>query len=198
MCVFVCVCVLVCVLSILCTPRYMCDMTHSCVWHDSLTPRTSYARVNSHLEVTHWYVWHDSFIWVTWLIHTCVIWLIHMCDMTHSYVWHDSRTCTHLEGSFLWYDPFINIMWSKHTRDMTHSCVTWLIQICDMTHSYVWRDSLIQVTWLTHTWDMTNPRVRHDSFVGHASYICGPWFIHMSNVSLSDYPFVCGTSRIQV
>jgi len=27
-------------------------------------------------------------------------------------------------------------------------CVTWLIHMCDMTHSYVWHDSFIRVAWL--------------------------------------------------
>jgi len=44
----------------------------------------------------------------------CVIWLIHVCDMTHSYVWYDSSMC-----------------------------VIWLIHMCDMTHSYVWHVSSI-------------------------------------------------------
>ena len=48
-------------------------------------------------------------------------------------------------------------------------CVTWLIHMCDMTHSYVWHDSsngcsslygndsFICVTWLIHMCDMTHP-----------------------------------------
>jgi len=27
-------------------------------------------------------------------------------------------------------------------------CVTWIIQLCDVTHSYVWHDYVICVTWL--------------------------------------------------
>ena len=34
--------------------------------------------------------------------------------------------------------------------------VTWLIHICDMTHSYVWHDSFICVTWLIHVCDVTH------------------------------------------
>ena len=60
--------------------------------------------------------------------------------------------------------------------------VTWLIHMCDMTHSYVWHDSFVCVTWLIHMCDMT-----HDSFicvtwlvyVWHVSFICVPWLIHM-------------------
>jgi len=35
------------------------------------------------------------------------------------------------------------------------TCVTWLISICDMTHSHVWHDLLVHVTWLISICDMT-------------------------------------------
>ena len=60
-------------------------------------------------------------------------------------------------------------------------CVTWLIHMCDMTHSYVWHDSFICVTWLIHMCDMTHPYVWHDSF------ICVTYLIHM-----------CATTRSQI
>jgi len=37
------------------------------------------------------YVWRDVFIYVTWLIHTCVA----CCNSSHSYMWHDSFADTH-------------------------------------------------------------------------------------------------------
>ena len=75
-------------------------------------------------------------------------------------------------------------------RNMTHSCsficVTWLIHMCDTTHSYVWHDSFIHVTWpfiyvtwLIHICDMTHSYMWHDSF------ICVTWLIHMCGVSHS-------------
>jgi len=48
----------------------------------------------------------------------------------------------------VWHDSFI--------------CVTWLIHMCDMTHSYVWHDSFICVTWLMH--------MTHNSFMSHVSH----------------------------
>jgi len=67
-------------------------------------------------------------------------------------------------------------------------CATWLIDICDMTHSYVRHDSFICATWLVHInfaidlfllnvtthiqmtadlcmSDMTHSYARHDSFI---------------------------------
>jgi len=83
----------------------------------------------------------------------------------------------------------------------SYICVTWLIPMCDMTHTYVWHDSYICVTWLIHMCDMTHTYVWHDSYmcdmthtyvwhdsymcdmthtyVWHDSYICVTWLIHM-------------------
>ena len=55
------------------------------------------------------------------------------------------------------------VTWLIHMCDMTHShmqhdsllCATWLIHMCDMTHSYVWHDSFTSSTWLIHLCDMT-------------------------------------------
>jgi len=44
------------------------------------------------------------------------------------------------------------------------TCVTWLIHMCDMTHSHVWHDSFTCVTWLIHMCDMTNSHVWLDEF----------------------------------
>jgi len=74
----------------------------------------------------------------------------------------------------LWYIPFI--------------CVTWLIRMCDMTHSYVRHDSFICATWLIHMCDMTHSYVRHDSF------ICVTWLIHMCDAT----PFMCVTALIHM
>jgi len=89
----------------------------------------------------------------------------------------------------VWHDSFI--------------CVTWLIHMCDMTHSYVWHDSFICVTWLIHISDMTHPYGWHDSFIcatwpiadhqangrvasryiWHDSFISMAWLMHMRGVT---------------
>ena len=153
--------------------------------------------------MTHSYVWYDSFICVTWLIHICdmthtrcihvgpyifmyrysysrssficVTWLIHMCKMTHSYVCDMTHTrCIQMgpislyintialsRHSYVWHDSFVCVTWLIPMCDMTHS-------MCDMTHSYVWHDSFICVNWLIHICDMTHSYVWHESF--HVTY----------------------------
>jgi len=93
--------------------------------------------------------------------------------MTHSCVWH---------GSFL--------------------CLTWLIHVCDMTHSYVWHDSfcvwhdsLICLTWLIHVCDMTHSYVWTHSCVWHDSFICVTWLIHLCDIT---HPFVWHDSLTRV
>jgi len=126
---------------------HMCDMTHSCVWLDSF------------IYVTR--LIHMCVIWlihmcVIWLIHMCVIWLIHvmqwrihMCDMTHSCVMCDMTNSYmwHDWSICLWHDWFICGTRLIHMCViwLIHVCVTWLIHMCDMTHSYVWHDSFIYV-----------------------------------------------------
>ena len=103
--------------------------------------------------MTHKSVWHDTYICVTWL--TCVTWLIHLRDVTHSNpaafdrhgpVWHDSFICVTWLILSAWKDSLslyiyiyvyicdsfkpgrIRSLWAR---------VTWLLQLCDMTH-FVW------------------------------------------------------------
>jgi len=127
-----------------------CDMIHSrvwndpftCVWHDSFTC-VWHDRISC--------VWHDSFTCVTWLLHICVAWLILMCDMPPSHVCHDlfARAWRHSftrvrHGSFacVWHDPFTHVWrdWFTcvrhlHVCEWLVICVTWVIYMCDMTHT---------------------------------------------------------------
>jgi len=171
------------------------DMTHSCVWHDTFTCVTWLIYM---CDMTHSCRRRDSFI--------CVTWLIHMCDMTHSYVWHDSFIRVTWLIPCMWHDTFIHMNESAQTNLLrntpvslyachmsTIKCVTWLVHMCDMTHSYVWHDSFIRVTWLI-------PYMWHDTFInmnesaqtnllchtpvalyaGHMSTIkCVTWLIHV-------------------
>ena len=120
---------------------HVCDMTHSYVWHDSITYGTwlIHARdmTHSHCDMTHMthpYVWHDSFTCVTWRIHILVRpdpfesvpWCSHgLNGACHTYEWvkmhvsHSGAMCVRcLDITGIW---------------MSHMCVV----IC-VSESYVW------------------------------------------------------------
>ena len=66
-------------------------------------------------------------------------------------------------------------------------CVTWLVHMCDMTHSYVWHGSFICVNvcvWYGYMCDMTRSYVWH---VWHDSCICVTWLIHMCERMCEPY-----------
>jgi len=109
-----------------------------------------------------------------------VPWLIYVSATTHSCLCRDSSI-----------------------RDMTDSCVTWLIYIWhasfirDRTHSYMtwlihmWHDSFMFVSWLIHTW--------HDSFICDMLHSCVTWLIHLWQDSfIHDMIYSCVTRLIHV
>ena len=71
--------------------------------------------------------------------HTHTNALIHIAscisDMTHSHMWHASFTCF----VYTWLDSFTYMPWLILWRDsftLIRVYVTWLIHICNVTHSY--------------------------------------------------------------
>jgi len=94
---------------------HVCDMTHACVWYDACM---------------------------------CVIWRMHVCDMTHACVWYDARMM-HTQ--------------QPEGQGLRGALPYFTVCLCDMmTHSYVWYDALICVTWLIPMCDMTHSCARHD------------------------------------
>jgi len=67
--------------------------------------------------------------------------------------------------------------WSLHVRHASFICVTWHINMCDMTRSYVWHDTSICATWLNHMCDMSHSYLRHDLST------CATWLIHMCDMT---------------
>jgi len=71
-------------------------------------------------------------------------------------------------------DWFICVTWLVHMCDMTHSRATRLIHLCDMTH----RLDLLFI-WLVRMCDMTPSYVWHDSFT------CVTWLLRMCDMTHS-------------
>jgi len=119
----------------------------------------------------------------------CVTWLRQMCDMLPSHVSRDARAARahsltlalirkrrHGHTAYMAYGTYAIYVW----RDR-FVAVTWLIQICAMTHANGWhetwlmqmgdkrQDSLICVTWLYVPWliDMTDMTQAHQDPHAH-------------------------------
>jgi len=82
----------------------------------------------------------------------------------------------------MWHDSLTYVTWLIDICDMTHLHVTWLIDICDMTHLHMWHDSLTYVTWLIYICDMTHWHMWHDSFtyVTWLIDLCDMTHLHVS------------------
>jgi len=124
-----------------------------------------------------------------------------LCRISHNCVRDESLTTVFVTNllvtsfPYVWHDLFIYVTWLIYMCDMTHSyvrhdsviCATRLIHMCNMTHLYVRHDSFICATRLIHMYDMTHLYVRHDSF------ICVTWLIHMYDMTHSYTIHTCNS-----
>ena len=100
------------------------------------------------------------------------------CDsLMYDMLWHDS----------LMYDSYRIYINAYIMRDMMHPiCVTWLIHMCDMTHTCTTAAYIIRDGWLMHESCHTRLYMRHDSFICvKLIHICMTWRIHMWDVTHS-------------
>jgi len=178
----------------------MCDMIHLHVRHDSsiwvtcevlhVTCEVSHAPQTWHLTSRHTCEWVMSHV-----NESCHMWgLTCASDVTSNVT--SSNACLTCEWvmSHMWMSHVSHVNESCHTcewvmlvtsSDAWTQCVshmwgmTWLIHMCDMTHSHVWlvttNDAwtqffFIRVMWLIRMW--------HDSSKSVITYSCVSWLTH--------------------
>jgi len=163
------------------TPRYIWDRTHRCtnsITYDPLLIRFIFR------DVCMRYVWYEWFVWLMYYNNKFVDYYItgrSLPDIYETGTIHDSSI------SYLWRMHVLCLAWtytapppnppqppSSHMSEscpvFTHIlksvcydwfiCVTWLIHMCDMTHSYVWHDSFIYEPMLICCMSVTNAWVK--------------------------------------
>ena len=171
------------------TPSYVLHNSRilaTCLVHMYGVPHSFVTTTNFYMELTHSWAWLDLWLieFVTWLVHMYVVphsfvtTTNSYMELTHSWAWLHLLFIEFLPGAsrgvlflrVLWLGNIVN---RKHPRGgrfatinlmlclygSTVIRVTWLIHMCDMTHSYVWHDSFICLTWLIHMSDMTYSHV---------------------------------------
>jgi len=152
------------------------------------------------------YEWVMSHIWMSHVAHICMSHVTHMNESCHSY----GRVMSHIWMSHVahmnesrhtsaWVIRYVEMSHVTHMDESCHICkslhtyeyesshiwmicedLTWLIHMCDMTHSYVQHDSCIRLTLssqIIHMCEDSYSYVRHDSFM------CATWLIHMCDMT---------------
>ena len=188
-----------------------------CICHIG-TPSSIAVTVWSKFRLGHIWKSHVSYMNGSCHTHERVmshIWMgpdTHMKESCHTYEWVLSHTwkmhVTHMNGSWHTYEWFISLVWmgpvthmneSCHTYEWVMSqrlggvdsfiCVTWHIDMCDMTHSYVWRDSFVCVTWRIQVCNMPM-KMSHVTGVGGLrgvdSFIRVTWRIRVCDMTHSS------------
>ena len=139
---------------------YICDVTHPNVWHDSRHTHPMHDTCHIWMShVTHMNASYHTYDCIGCWGHDSIKAFI--CDMCHhlmrSYVtrfiwWYELCDVTNyvMSRTMLWYELHYD---SSQHQMRSHVSIS-PIRTCDMTHSYVRCD--ICVTWLVHMCDMTH------------------------------------------
>jgi len=112
-------------------------MKESCHTYEWVMLHISKSHVTHMNESCHIYDWVMSHIRMSHVTHTNESWHTYEWVMSHIWMSH----VTHMNESCHTYEWVICHMPSRRQMSWSFICVTWLIRMCDMTHSFVWHDS---------------------------------------------------------
>jgi len=117
-------------------------------WPVQICGKTRVASINYMCAMVHVFVWHDSFICVMWLTDVCD-WNLFTCKGTYMIDWVGRLWFLESNNALI---PFVTdwglwCLWegvcdvcekgqtSVSDGSVSLTCMTWLIYVCDMTHS---------------------------------------------------------------
>jgi len=138
-------------------------------------------------ESCHTHEWVMPHTWMSPSTHKTRFISFHAQDAIHSCVWHDV-CCSVLQ----WVMSHTWMSHATHLNESSFKCVTWLIQICDMTYSpevcrHFTRPSLV-MSLGSESWGVC---MNQDSckvpayfwWISHVTHF-ESWFIHTPNIRL--------------
>jgi len=121
----------------------------SCMTHES-----HHTFLNGVWVLSHILEWRMSHVTHSWMVYeSCHTFLNDLWVMSHIL----ECPVSHVTLSWMIHESchtFKSI--TSHSRLAASTCVTWLIDVCDMTHTRVRHNSFMYTIWLIHVCDMTH------------------------------------------
>ena len=127
----------------------MSHITHSWMAYEFCHTFWNDVWVTSH--ILEWFMSHVTLSWMT--CESCHTFLNDLWVMSHIL----ECPVSHVTLSWMIHESchtFKSI--TSHSRLAASTCVTWLIDVCDMTHTRVRHNSFMYTIWLIHVCDMTH------------------------------------------